>query len=61
MIDQIIDIVQNSPWSLTVPTTILLICGVAIVAIAFFNQANQEAEVELNVWDKLKFKLRTKR
>ncbi len=61
MVDQIIHLVQNSPWSLTVPTTILLTCCMAIVAIAFFNQANQEAEVELNIWDKLKFKLRIKK
>ena len=61
MYDQIIELAQNSPWSLTVPITILLICGMAIVAIAFFNQTNQEAEVELNIWDKLKFKLRTKK
>ncbi len=59
MYDQIIHLIQNSPWSITVPTTILLMFVMAIVAIAFFNKANKEAEVELNIWDKLKFKLRT--
>ncbi len=61
MYDQMIDIVQHSSWSITVPITILLISGMRLLAIAFFNQANQEAEVELNIWNKLKFKLRTKK
>ncbi|MDJ0900578.1 MAG: hypothetical protein QNJ55_17385 [Xenococcus sp. MO_188.B8] len=60
MIDHI-DIVKHNPWLWNTLTTILLIFLVTILAHAFFNQANQEAEVELNIWDKLKFKLRTKK
>ncbi|ELS03116.1 hypothetical protein Xen7305DRAFT_00028360 [Xenococcus sp. PCC 7305] len=39
----------------------LSISGLAIIAIAFFNQANQETEFEIKLWDKFQLKLRTKK
>lgn len=53
-----IQIFQSSPLSLIV-SIILLISVMGILVNIFFNKDNKEAEVELNILDKLKFKLRT--
>lgn len=54
-------IFQHSSWSITVPIAIVLSFVIRMLAIAFSNETNQEAEVELEIWDKLKFKFRTKK
>jgi|GEM_PF-6938341 len=39
----------------------LCMFGLVMFAIAFFNQAIQETEIEINIFDQFKFKLRTKK